>query len=99
MCGGVPTLESGSVEGRSCEVLAACRGHEVGAPSRTEPSGEKKKSARFLEIIAGRLHPEPERGEGARALKTALGWAKDASQAPLIHLVLLDLFFFFFFFK
>lgn len=58
---------------------------------------KKKKSARFLEIIAGRLHPESERGEGARALKTALGWAKDASQAPLIHLVLLDLFFFFFF--
>lgn len=102
VCGWVPTLESGSVvkEGRSCEVLAACRGHEVGAAFRTEPPGKKK--CEIPRNYRWRLHPESEHGEGARALKTALGWSKDALQAPLFHLVLLNLFFFpyfFFFFK
>lgn len=48
------------MEGRSCEVLAAVG--EYGAASGMEG----KKSARFLEIITGRLHPGSESGEGAK---------------------------------
>lgn len=81
------------MEGKSCEVLAA-----VGDTKPVPRLGRNlwKKSARFLEILTGRLHPESESGAGARAPKATAGWSKGALQAPLLHLVLFIYFFFFF---
>lgn len=81
------------MEGKSCEVLAT-----VGDMKRVPRLGWNlwKKSARFLEIITGRLHPESESGAGARAPKATPGWSKGSLQSPLLYLVLFIYYFFFF---